>query len=128
MSSPTPAAVAVPAGAKAKLTVVRGIRVGKTYGIKEGVNYIGKAGAQPVDVDLNEQEKPCTAANRHALLYLEKGALSIADTKTPNGTFLNKARLAPGKKFLVKADDVIQIGNVGLQIKIILKKKTAAQK
>jgi len=31
-----------PASAKAKLQVVAGLRKGKTYGVQEGVNYIGR--------------------------------------------------------------------------------------
>src|SRR5205814_1472640 len=78
--------------------------------------------------DLTDQDKPGTAVNRHALVYYEKGILSIADTKTPNGTYLNKVRIAPGKKFGLKAEDQIQIGNTILQVKVIVKKKTGAQK
>lgn len=123
----TPNQVAVPAGAKAKLVCIKGLRVGKTYMIKEGVNYLGKGPAQ-VDIALGEQDKACTAAPRHALIYLEKGVLSIADAKSPGGTYLNKAKIAPGKKFLLKGEDTIHIGQVGLQVKIALKKKTGAAK
>lgn len=123
----TPNQVAVPAGAKAKLSCIKGLRAGKSYMIKEGVNYIGKGPAQ-VDISLSEQDKTCTADPRHCLIYLEKGVLSIADANTKGGTYLNKAKIAPGKKFLLKNEDTIHIGQVGLQVKIALKKKTGAAK
>ena len=128
MSSPSGPA-ALPPGSKAKLTVVKGKRAGKTYGVKEGgVTYIGGAGKFPVDVNLDEQDRPGVLANRHALVYYEKGMLSIADTKTPNGTFVNKVRLQPGKRYALKGDDLIQVGNVTLQVKVIIKKRTGVQK
>ena len=35
---------ALPEGAKVKLSVVKGLRVGKSYALKEGVTYIGRKG------------------------------------------------------------------------------------
>src|SRR5262249_19180259 len=66
MSSPAP----LPPGAKAKLKVLKAhTRAGKTYGVKEGgITFIGRAGPQPVDLNLDEHEKPGNvfAQNRHA--------------------------------------------------------------
>jgi len=122
----------LPPGSKAKLTVVKGIRTGKTYGVREGgVTYIGRQGAQPVDINLNEHEKPVgvVKVNRFALVYYDKAGLGIADTGTlPSGTIVNRAKIPPGKRFPIKAEDQIQIGNVVLQVKVLMKKKTGAQK
>ncbi|MFN4257925.1 MAG: FHA domain-containing protein [Gemmataceae bacterium] len=126
MSSPTPEPL--PAGSKAKLTVVRGVRAGKTYALKEGINYIGREGKFPVDVDLSEQERQIFIDNRHACVYFQNGMLAVADPGSSRGVYLNRVKLAPGKKHPLKADDVVQLGNVALQVKVILKKKTAAQK
>lgn len=128
MSSPAPAAQALPPGSKVKLSVVKGVRVGKTYALKEGVNYIGRAGSFPVDVDLAEQEKSPFITNRHAVIYFQNGSLAIADPGSPIGTYVNRAKIEKGKKVALKAEDVVQLGNVALQIKVIAKKRTAAQK
>jgi hypothetical protein len=128
MSSPAPAAL--PGTAKAKLTVLRGIRAGKTYGVKEGVTYIGRQGAAPVDVNLNEHEqsKVPVKSNRFVLVYFDKAGLGVAFTGEPVGAFLNRAPLAPGKRFPLKADDQVQVGNVVFQVKVIAKKRTGVQK
>ena len=44
VSTPTPAAL--PEGSKVKVSVVKGLRVGKNYMIKEGVTYIGRQGPE----------------------------------------------------------------------------------
>src|SRR5438270_11156909 len=127
MSAPPPAAL--PEGAKVKLSVVKGLRVGKNYALKEGVTYLGRRGAHPVDVDLTEQENPgaAVAVNRFALLWLDRRGLGIADTGR-RVTTLNGTRIPSGKRFPLQAEDTLQFGKTVLQVKIILKKKTAAQK
>jgi hypothetical protein len=127
VSSPSSA---LPEGSKAKLSVVKGLRVGKTYSLKEGVTYVGRKGPQQVDVDLTEQENPgvAVAVNRFALIWFDKNGLAIADTGTRAGTTLNGARIAPKKKLPLKADDTLQWGKTVLQVKIILKKRTGVQK
>ena len=52
---------ALPEGSKVKLSVVKGLRAGKNYAIKEGVTYVGRKGDHAVDVDLTEQENPGAA-------------------------------------------------------------------
>lgn len=131
-AAPAPAAPAVLApGTKAKLTITRGLRPGKTFALKEnGATYIGRAGPQPCDVNLTEQEKApaILVANRHALVYFEKGTLSIADTGTKTGTFVNKVKIPPGKRYPLKAGDSVQCGMVVMEVKVFAKKKTGAQK
>jgi pSer/pThr/pTyr-binding forkhead associated (FHA) protein len=111
-----------------KLTAVRGVRVGKTYGVLEGVNYLGRKGDYPVDIDLGEQERQVFITNRHAVIYFQNNTLFLADPGSPIGVHLNKAKIQKGKKVPIKADDVIQLGNVALQVKVILKKRTGTQK
>lgn len=127
MSTPTPAVL--PGAAKAKLSVVKGLRAGKNYGIKEGVNYVGRKGAYPVDVDLSEQENPgaTVAVNRFALLWFDHNGLGIADTGR-RITALNGSLLAPGKRVPLAPEDVLRFGKTELQVKVIPKKRTAAQK
>ncbi len=127
MSAPNPAAL--PEGSKAKLSVVKGLRVGKTYSLKEGVTYVGRMGPYPVDVDLTDQENPGVAVkvNRFALLWLDKNGLGIADTGR-RVTVLNGERIPSGKRFPLRDDDILQFGKTVVQVKVILKKRTGVQK
>jgi hypothetical protein len=124
-----PSSVALPEGAKVKLSVVKGLRAGKTYGIKEGVTYVGRQGPTSVDVDLSEQENPGMKVdvNRFALIWFDKNGLGIADTGK-GVTAVNGALIPSGKRFPLNADDALQFGNTVLQVKVILKRKTAVQK
>jgi hypothetical protein len=126
----TPNSAALPAGSKAKLSVVKGLRVGKTYMLKEGVSYVGRKGPQTIDVDLTEQENPGMAIqqNRFALIWFDKNGLGIADTGTRAGTTLNGAKIPAGKRFPLKAEDTVQWGKTVLQVKVIAKAKTGVQK
>jgi hypothetical protein len=125
-----PSVAPSPKTAKAKLSVVKGLRVGKTYSLKEGVNYIGRMGPHAVDLDLTEQEMPgvAVAVHRFALSWFDKNGLGIADTGTRAGTTLNGARIPKGKRLPLKADDTLQWGKTVLQVKIIPKQRTGLQK
>ena len=81
-----------------------------------------------VDVDLTEQENPGkeVAANRFALIWFDAAGLGIADAR--GVTFLNDARLPKGKRFPLKADDVLRFGKTVLRVRVIVKKRTAVQK
>ena len=127
MSTPNPAAL--PEGSKVKLSVVKGLRAGKNYALKEGVTYVGRKGPHPIDVDLTEQENPgvAVAVNRFALIWFDKNGLGIADTGR-RVTAINGTRIPPGKRLPLAADDTLQFGKTVLQVKVILKKRTAAQK
>ena len=61
------------------------------------------------------------------LIWNDKNGLGIADTGR-GVTSVNGARIASGKRIPLKAEDNIQIGKTVLQLKVILKKRTAAQK
>jgi hypothetical protein len=128
VSAPTPGAL--PPGSKVKLSVVQGLRKGKTYAIMEGVSYIGRMGPQQINVDLTEQEMPgvAVAVNRFALIWNDKNGLGIADTGTRGGTVVNGVRIPKGKRIALKAEDTLKFGKTVLQVKVILKKKTAVQK
>lgn len=127
MSPPNPAAL--PEGSKVKLTVTKGLRVGKNYALKDGVTYVGRKGPFPVDVDLTEQENPgaAVAMNRFALVWFDKNGLGIADTGR-GVTFVNGNRLPSGKRFPLQGEDTLGFGKTVLQVKVIVKKRTAVQK
>jgi hypothetical protein len=127
VSAPNPGAL--PEGSKVKLSVVKGLRVGKNYALKEGVTYLGRKGPTAVDVDLTEQENPGVEVkvNRFALVWNDRNGLGVADTGR-GVTFVNGVRIPSGKRFALKAEDKLQFGKTVLQVKVILKKRTAAQK
>jgi hypothetical protein len=117
---------ALPEGAKVKLSVVKGLRPGKNYAIKEGVTYVGRQGPLGVDLDLTEQENPGVPVkvNRFALIWLDANGLAIADTGR-RVTAINGARIPSGKKLPLNGDDTIQFGKTLLQVKVIVKRRTA---
>jgi pSer/pThr/pTyr-binding forkhead associated (FHA) protein len=120
----------LPGVAKAKLSVVKGLRAGKTYGLKEGVTYIGRMGPQQVDVDLTEQENPGVSVqvNRFALVWFDKNGLGIADTGTRIGTTVNGKKIPAKQRIPLKAEDTLQFGKTVLQVKVLKKAKTGIQK
>lgn len=120
----------VPGSSKAKLSVAKGLRAGKTYALKEGVNYIGRKGPQQIDIDLTEQENPGVAVqvNRFALVWFDKSGIGIADTGTRIGTTVNGVKIQSGKRFPLKADDTLQFGKTVLKVQVIKKAKTGVQK
>ncbi len=125
----TPPTTGLPEGSKVKLQVTSGLRKGKNYALKEGVTYVGRQGPTAVDVDLTEQENPGVAVkvNRFALIWFDKAGLGIADTGR-RVTTVNGVLIPSGKRVPLKADDTIQFGKTALQVKVIVKKRTAAAK
>lgn len=117
------------ADAKVKLSVVKGLRVGKTYTLKEGVNYLGRKGPMAVDIDITDQESPgvAVAVNRFALIWFAQDGISIADTGRCV-TLINGVAIPSGKRFPLNSEDTLQFGKTTLQVKVVAKKKTAAQK
>src|SRR2546423_4095306 len=109
MSAPNPAVL--PEGAKVKLSVVKGLRVGKNYALKEGVTYVGRQGPQAVDVDLTEQENPGkpVAVNRFALIWFDKNGLAIADTGR-RVTSVNGTLIPSGKRIPLNGEDTLKFG------------------
>ncbi len=127
VSAPNPALS--PETAKVKLSVVKGLRVGKNYALKEGVTYVGRKGPHAVDVDLTEQENPgvAVAVNRFALIWFDKNGLAIADTGR-RVTFVNGVRIEAAKRFPLQADDTLAFGKTSLQVKATPKRRTGVQK
>jgi hypothetical protein len=112
-------AESLPAGAQPRLVVLRGQKINAEYPIYEGLNFIGRADEQPVDIDLEDQETSdrIWSSRQHAVMTFENGKLIIEDLNSSNGTFVNRARIYPGQKRPLKPSDVIQIGTVQLKVK-----------
>jgi pSer/pThr/pTyr-binding forkhead associated (FHA) protein len=113
-----PAGAGIPPGTEPKLVVLRGQKRNAEYPLFEGPNFVGRADEKPVDVDLEDQEPPdrVWSSRQHACIHFEEGQLSIEDLNSSNGTFVNRARIYPGTKKPLNANDVIQIGNVQLKV------------
>jgi pSer/pThr/pTyr-binding forkhead associated (FHA) protein len=114
----------IPAGAQVQLSVVRGQQLGATYPVKQGKTVVGRAAAgekQPVDVELDEQERPgqVFAANHHAILTFENNNLTVEDTGTANGTYINRVKIQPNSPQPLKPGDVVQVGTVQLQVQVM---------
>ncbi len=107
-------------GARAWLVVVRGAKVGTEYPIFEGRNVVGRADQKPVEIDLEFQEAPerIWSSRQHAVITCENGSLGIEDLNSSNGTYVNRNRVPPGKKQDLKANDIIQIGEVQLKVRL----------
>jgi hypothetical protein len=117
-STSTPAERPPSTPPRPRLVVVRGERLGVEYKVLDGKNYIGRAGEQAVDIDLEGQEayERTWASRQHAVVTLDQGALLIEDLNSLNGTFVNRARLHPGQQWVLQVGDVIQVGTVQLRV------------
>jgi hypothetical protein len=113
-----PGPEANPTGAKVRLLVVRGAKAGMSYPLFEGRNVIGRADEKPVEVDLEFQESPerIWSSRQHAVITCEGGSFAIEDLNSSNGTYVNRSRVPPGTKQVLKVDDIIQIGEVQLKV------------
>jgi uncharacterized protein (TIGR02996 family) len=103
---------------RAHLQVQRGLRPGLLYPVWEGLNYMGRADEQPVDIDIEDQEPPdrIWASHQHAVIAWENGALTIEDLNSANGTYVNRQRVAPGNRRALAPGDVIQVGTVQMRV------------
>jgi uncharacterized protein (TIGR02996 family) len=103
---------------RAHLQVQRGQRPGLLYPVWDGLNYMGRADEQPVDIDLEDQEPPdrVWSSRLHAVIAWENGTLSIEDLNSTNGTYLNRQRVYPGSRRPLAPRDVIQIGTVQMRV------------
>ncbi len=112
----------MPAGAKPKLVVKRGQKIGFEFPIYSGDNYVGRADEKPVDVDLEDQEPPerVWCSRQHALIHFDEDAsnITVEDLNSSNGTYVNRERVYPGQPRQLFVNDTIQIGTVHLTLKV----------
>ncbi len=119
-SAPAPAAAGLPPGAQPRLIVIRGQKINAEYPIYPYLNFIGRADEKPVDIDLEDQEPPdrVWCSRQPALITFEEGPLTIEDLNSANGTYVNRTRVYPGQKKQLSVNDVVQIGNVQMKVKV----------
>jgi FHA domain len=108
----------MPAGAHPRLRVVRGRKVNLEYPIKDGPNYIGRRDDAPVEIDLEEQEpaERIWTSRKHAVLHFADGVLELEDLNSLNGTFVNRTRVAPGERRILKINDIVQVGTIQMRV------------
>jgi len=118
--APAPSGAKLPADAKPRLVVLRGLKINVEYPVYEGQNYIGRADEKPVDIDLDDQEPPdrVWSSRQHALIMYENGELILEDLNSANGTFVNRTRVYPGQKRALQPNDVVQVGTVQMKLKV----------
>ena len=98
--------------------VIRGQKVNAEYPLYAGPNYLGRTADRPADIDLSTLEPPeqVWSSRQHAVIHFDNGSLCVEDLNSLNGTFVNRTRIQAGKKYLLKNDDVIQIGTVQFRV------------
>lgn len=75
---------------------------------------------KPIDIDLKEQDAPerLTLSREHALIVVAEGKMFIEDAESANGTYLNRSKLPPGQKHALQDDDIVQMGQIKLQVRM----------
>jgi hypothetical protein len=123
-AAPAAAPVSTPAAGgapfKAKLSMVRGGRKGQEFPLEDGKNLIGRwdpdTGSFP-EVDLDADDPEAKISRKHAMLIIENGKITIEDTGSLNGTYVNRGqRLAPGLPVDLKSGDEVIIGKTFLKL------------
>jgi hypothetical protein len=112
----------IPPGAKPKLVVKRGQKIGFEFPIYPDSNYIGRSDEKPVDIDLEDQEPPerVWCSRQHALINFDEsaGIITVEDLNSSNGTYVNRERVYPGQPRQLFVNDTVQIGTVHLALKV----------
>ena len=79
-----------------------------------GPGWMAELGRQEADLDLGSP----TVSRRHARLELHEGRVIITDLDSTNGTRVNGVSCLPGEVFFVQADDVVELGDVKLNLQL----------
>src|SRR5207247_10091730 len=116
--APNPEQVVKVGADKPSILILRGLRPNWEYPIHDGVNIIGRADEQPVDIDLQPQERDdrVWSSRQHAAITRNGGTLIIEDLGSSNGTYVNRRRVPPSEKRPLEDGDVIQIGEVHMKV------------
>jgi pSer/pThr/pTyr-binding forkhead associated (FHA) protein len=88
----------------AYLYVLNGPAKGRSYRLREGENYIGRA----IDNDIRIEDK--TLSRKHAKIVLKGSRFFITDLKSQNRTFFDRAYIEPGSEVELKAGVPIALG------------------
>jgi pSer/pThr/pTyr-binding forkhead associated (FHA) protein len=86
------------------LYVLNGPAKGRSYRLREGENYIGRA----IDNDIRIEDK--TLSRKHAKIVLKGSRFFITDLKSQNRTFFDRAYIEPGSEVELKPGVPIALG------------------
>jgi pSer/pThr/pTyr-binding forkhead associated (FHA) protein len=107
---------------KAKLTVLRGEKIGEEFPIIfDGLYVIGRTDpdGRPVDIDLTDQEASLTqpsVSRQHAAITVENGKYMIEDLGSTNKVSINrKPFLQVGQPRELNDGDIIILGRIHLK-------------
>jgi pSer/pThr/pTyr-binding forkhead associated (FHA) protein len=89
----------------AYLHILSGPSKGRSFRLREGVNYIGRAAGNEIRIE----DK--TLSRKHARIVLKGNRLFITDLKSQNKTFIESAYLDPGLEVELKAGSPIALGS-----------------
>jgi pSer/pThr/pTyr-binding forkhead associated (FHA) protein len=105
-------------GTKARLVVIRGLMPNWEYPLFDGPNIIGRAEEQPVEIDVgtHEPEDGIYSSLQHACINWDGHTFTVEDLGSANGTQLNNTVIQAGEKSPLKPGDLLQIGDVQLQL------------
>ena len=68
------------------------------------------------DIDLNPYESIKTVSRSHAIISIEDGQLTLTDTGSSNGTFIDGKRLKPNVPAKIKSGTMVRFGALIVQI------------
>jgi hypothetical protein len=110
----------VQAGVRARLVVLRGLKLDVIYPVYKGKNFLGRSDEEPVDIDLGDQEPVdrVWASRVHACIFAQDDGLTIEDLNSANGTYVNRDRVYPGQRRPLINGDIVQIGHVQMVVKM----------
>jgi len=67
------------------------------------------------DVDLSDQGTVSNSVSRqHARLLVQENQIYVEDLNSTNSTYLNRQKLQPGQRYLLKDGDELRLGGVAL--------------
>jgi pSer/pThr/pTyr-binding forkhead associated (FHA) protein len=91
--------------------------VGIFWPLFQGRNLVGRRGAPDLDITLEE----ATVSAHHGVLLAAAcpGRVKLEDLGSTNGTFVGKARLAPGQRRELSDGDLLRFGAFTAIVKII---------
>lgn len=110
------------------LVITQGLDKGKKFNIDKEMVALGAVpedGGAKNDIVLRDVER--MVSRFHAQIHYKDGKVYVVDTKSSNGTFVDKKRLAPGKPVELKSGSKISFGGT-CEAKIGFEKRSQGKK
>jgi pSer/pThr/pTyr-binding forkhead associated (FHA) protein len=91
---------------------------GSFWQLRSGRTVVGRAGAADgLEIEINDQ----TTSSNHCVFHADAGTrtVSIEDTNSTNGTFVNDERLPPNGRRDLRDGDRVRLGAFNTVVKVI---------